>query len=111
MDLIYHLDLRSKVYSLKERILSNFLNFLFFYFAAREMENKPKRHPSTDCGGKVEMIETSTFTNEILNGANPWLGSTTSTSTISYEDMKDIMSISPKDQSFSPETPGSEQGS
>ena len=75
------------------------------------MENKPKRHPSTDCGGKVEMIETSTFTNEILNGANPWLGSTTSTSTISYEDMKDIMSISPKDQSFSPETPGSEQGS
>jgi hypothetical protein len=77
--------------------------------STREMENKPKRHPSTDCGGKVEMIETSTFTNEILNGANPWLGSTTST--ISYEDMKDIMSISPKDQSFSPETPGSEQGS
>ena len=73
------------------------------------MENKPKRHPSTDCGGKVEMIETSTFTNGILNGANPWMGSTASTSTISYEDI--MSSIAPRDQSFSPQTPGSEQGS
>ena len=54
------------------------------------MENKPKRHPSTDCGGKVEMIESSeaSFTSGILKGENPWMSAATaSTTTISFEDI------------------------
>jgi len=63
--------------------------------STRELENPPKQHPSTDCGGKVEMI--STFTNMVNKGHNAW-----KTSTISFEDI-----YGTKNEPYSPGTPGS----